>query len=92
MVYVMGTAHLTSLSYKVAKAQRERAALQAETARLDDRLAALRSDDRLARVAARLHMGDPQQFALVTLPRPLHRTDSAHLAFLSGLASLLRAK
>src|SRR5947209_5708365 len=68
MIYVTLTARLTSLNYAVAKAQRERATLQAETARLDDRLAALRSNDRLASVAARLHMQDPQQFAIVTLP------------------------
>jgi uncharacterized membrane protein YgcG len=76
----------------MAKAQRERAELQAETARLDDRLAALRSDDRLASVAARLHMHDPQQFAIVTLPAPERTDDHAHLAFLAGLASLFGAK
>jgi cell division protein FtsL len=93
MLYVMGTAHLTSLNYAVARAQRERAALQSEDARLDDQLAALESDDRLARVAARLHMVDPQQFALVALPQPVHREEgTSHLALLSGLAGLLRAK
>lgn len=92
MLYVMGTAHLTSLNYAVARQQRERATLQAETARLDDQLAALRSDDRLARVAAKLHMSDPQQFALVSLPPPVRHEDASHLAFLSGLASLLRVK
>jgi cell division protein FtsL len=92
MIYVMMTARLTSLNYAVAKAQHERATLQAETARLDDRLAALRSDDRLASVAARLHMRDPQQFAIVTLPPPARTDDRAHLAFLAGLASLFGAK
>ena len=51
MVYVMLIANLTSLNYSVARADRQRASLQAETARLDDRLAALRSDDRLSKMA-----------------------------------------
>ena len=92
MLYVMLTAHLTSLNYAYAKAERERATLEAQTARLDDRLAALRADDRLARVAAQLHMSDPQQFAVITLPPAVRREDTSHLAFLSGLAGLLRAK
>jgi hypothetical protein len=93
MVYVMLTARLTSLNYAVARAQHERVSLQAETARLDDRLAALRSDDRLAAVAGRLHMHDPQQFAIVTLPPAAHTGDDrTHLALLAGLASLFGAK
>jgi cell division protein FtsL len=92
MLYVTLTARLTSLNYAVARAERERAQLQAETARLDDQLARLRSDDRLAHVAAQLHMTDPQQFALVTLPPPARHEDHAHLAFLAGLANLFGAK
>ena len=52
MGYVTLTARLTSLNYAVGRAERERTALQTETARLDERVAALRSDDRLAHVAA----------------------------------------
>jgi cell division protein FtsL len=92
MLYVTLTARLTSLNYAVARAERERAQLQAETGRLDDQLAALRSDDRLARVAAQLHMSDAQQFAVVTLAPPVRHEDRSHLAFLSGLASLFGAK
>lgn len=92
MLYVTLTAKLTSLNYAFAKAERDRAALQAQSARLDDRLASLTSDDRLARLAVRLHMSDPQQFGVVTLPPPVQRQDVSHLAFLSGLASLLHAK
>jgi hypothetical protein len=92
MMYVMLTARLTSLNYAVAKAQRQRATLLAETARLDDRLASLRSDDRLAILAARLHMQDPQQFAVITLRPPARTEDRSHLAFLEGLASLFGAK
>ncbi len=92
MLYVMLTAHLTSLNYAMARAERQRADLQAEAARLDDRLAQLESDDRLARLASSLHMSDPQQFAVVTLPARVKREDGSHLAFLSSLTSLLRAK
>jgi len=92
MIYVMLTAQLTSLNYAVGRAQRERSALLAETARLDDRLAVLRSDDRLAMVAGRLQMQDPDQFAIVTLPVPVQQRDRSHLAFLAGLASIFGAK
>jgi len=92
MGYVTLTAHLTSLSYAVGRAQRERAALQTETARLDDQVAALSSDDRLARIAAKLKMKDPQEFALISLPPATRPADRSHLAFFTGLASLFRAK
>ena len=92
MLYVTLTARMTSLNYAVAKAQIERTTLQAQTARLDDELAALKSDDRLARVAAKLHMQDPQQFAQVSLPAPVHEESPSRLAFFTGLAGLFRAK
>jgi cell division protein FtsL len=92
MLYVTLTARLTSLNYAVAKAQIERTALQAQTARLDDELAQLKSDDRLARVAAKLHMQDPQQFAQVSLPAPVREQAPSRLAFFAGLAGIFGAK
>lgn len=92
MAYVTLTARLTSLNYAVAKAQHERTALQTDTARLDDQLAALKSDDRLARVAAKLHMQDPAQFAMVQLPAAAHAEHPSRLAFFAGLAGLFGAK
>ena len=92
MAYVTLTARLTSLNYAVAKAQHERATLQAQTARLDDQLAALKSDDRLARIAAELHMQDPAQFAMVQLPAPVRMAQPSRLAFFTGLAGLFSAK
>ena len=92
MAYVTLTARLTSLNYAVAKAERQRTALQTETSRLDDQLAALKSDDRLARVAAKLHMQDPAQFAMVSLPAPVHVHQPSRLAFFAGLAGLFGAK
>ena len=92
MAYVTLTARLTSLNYSVAKAQRERSVLQTGTARLDDQLASLKSDDRLARVAAKLHMQDPAQFAMVSLPAPARVQQPSRLAFFAGLAGLFGAK
>ena len=68
--YVMLTSNVTSLTYAVARAHHQREALQEETARLDDRIAALRSQERLAAIAAKLGMHESQQFALVTLGAP----------------------
>ncbi|MEO9170670.1 MAG: hypothetical protein ABI278_05780 [Candidatus Aquilonibacter sp.] len=68
--YVMLTSNVTSLTYSVAKAHHHRDVLQEKTARLDERIAGLRSQERLASVAARLGMREPQQFALVRFGVP----------------------
>ena|SRR5665213_974442 len=86
--YVMLTSNLTGLAYAVNRADLQRAALQEETARLDDRLAILGSDQRLAQMAAKLGMKPPQQFAVVRLPVP--GDGGGHIALLSRLTSLLR--
>jgi hypothetical protein len=88
MGYVVLTANLTGLSYAVAKAQHQRAELQAETMRLDDRIAALRSVDRLSALAARMNMHEAQQFAVVTVPRATAPADDAHVATVPSLAGL----
>ncbi|HEY1976932.1 MAG TPA: hypothetical protein VGG89_10325 [Candidatus Baltobacteraceae bacterium] len=89
MAYVVLTSELTGLSYAVANAKHERAALQAETMRLDDKIAVLRSDDRLAALAARLGMIEPQHFALVELPSSAQASQGRHLAAFSSLAGML---
>jgi hypothetical protein len=86
MGYVMLTSMLTGLSYSVAKARHDREALQEETIRLDDRIATLRSDDRLSVVAAHLGMKEPQRFALVRLSQPQVADGRPHFAVLSSLA------
>src|SRR6185437_5754598 len=48
LAYVMMTSNLTGLTYAVARAKEQRADLQQSAARLDDRIAALESQDRLA--------------------------------------------
>jgi cell division protein FtsL len=70
MGYVMLTSNETSLSYALEKAQARRAKLEEVNAHLDDRVAELESDQRLAAVAAKLGMREPEQFALVRLPKP----------------------
>ena len=67
MSYVMLTSNVTQMTYALSKAQHKREVLQEQTTRLDEQLATLQSDDRLAGIAAKLGMKDPQQFALVKL-------------------------
>lgn len=86
--YVMLTSNLTGLAYAVNRADLQRSALTEDTARLDDRLAVLGSDERLAGIAARLGMKPSQQFAVVRMPHQI--PSGPHLAFLSRLSSLLR--
>jgi hypothetical protein len=92
MLYVMLTANLTSLNYKLARVQSEKAELLAQTMRQDDRIAKLESRERLAALAVRLHMHDPQVYAVVALPiappRPA-RTDG--VAFLGAMNHWLSA-
>jgi hypothetical protein len=70
MLYVMLTANITSLSYKLARVQAQKTAVLAETLRQEDRIAKLESRERLVVIAMRLHMHDPQAYAVVTLPQP----------------------
>ena len=68
MLYVMLTANLTSLNYKLARVEEQKIALQAETMRQDDRIAKLESRERLAALAVTLKMHDPQVYAVISLP------------------------
>ena len=88
MGYVVLTSSLTGLAYAVARAEHQRESLLEESMRLDDRIAALRSDDRLSYIAGRLGMIEPASFAVVRLSRPAV-ADRPHVAMLSSLAGLL---
>lgn len=68
MVYVMLTANLTSLNYKLARVQAQKTALLAQTMRQEDTIAKLESRERLAAIAAALDMHDPGTYAVVALP------------------------
>lgn len=76
MAYVMLTSRITGLTYALSSAQQQRTSLQEQTARLDDRLSELTSENQLAVDAAKLHMYPAQQFALVTLDRSVTHTAS----------------
>jgi cell division protein FtsL len=86
MSYVVLTSSLTGASYAVGKARAQREALQEETMRLDDRIAALRSDDRLAELAARMGMREPQVFAVVRIDPPRVARLRPRFPMLSSLA------
>ncbi|MGB8518693.1 MAG: hypothetical protein WCD38_00850 [Candidatus Tumulicola sp.] len=88
MGYVLLTSTLTGLSYAVARAAHQRESLLEETMRLDDRIAALRSDDRLSAIATRLKMTEPVQFAVLHVPRPSAAAGRPRVAVLSSLAGL----
>lgn len=94
MGYVMLMANLTSMNYAVARAERQRAALVDQTARLDDRVAALRSQERLSRVATMLGMRDAQQYAVVSLAPAAKAAKAAHVRgpLLGNLAALFTPK
>jgi len=85
MGYVVLTSSLTGTSYALAKARAQREALQEETMRLDDRIAALRSDERLSELAARLGMSEPRRFAVVRI-EPAPRVARTRFPVLSSLA------
>lgn len=78
--YVLLVANITALSYSVDRAHEQRSEMQAQVARYDDEISSLTSDDRLAAVAARLHMAQPDQFVRVSLSPP---AQNRPLAFLS---------
>jgi hypothetical protein len=85
MAYVLLTANLTAMNYTLQQANDQKLELQGETLRLDDRIAALESRDRLADVAARLHMHDPHVYAVVDLPAPVAQAPANGIAFLGVL-------
>ncbi len=70
----------------VSQAQTKREALLEETMRLDDRIAALRSDDRLAVLAARLGMREPQRFAVIRPEMPKVAQARPRFPVLSSIA------
>jgi hypothetical protein len=82
LAYVAINANLTAQSFAIARVQREHAALLEETQRLDDRIAALHSPERLQALAAHLHMHDAHAFAVVTLPDPRPQPKASGFAFL----------
>ncbi|HEY4438806.1 MAG TPA: hypothetical protein VGN14_00025 [Candidatus Elarobacter sp.] len=87
LAYVTCTATITAQTYALARAQREKAALLAETSRLDDTIAALQSPERLAQLAARLKMNDPHVYAVVPVPEPKLQPQPHGIAFFGWIAA-----
>jgi len=87
LVYVMLTARLTATSYALAHANQTKAALLAQSQRLDDTIARLESPERLAAVAAQLHMHDPHLYAVVAVPAARVPAPPRGIAFF-GVASI----
>jgi hypothetical protein len=85
MVYVMLTANLTGMHYAVARAETQRTTLTDEAQRLDDTIARLESRERLATVAAKLHMHDPHEYAVVALPESAAKPKPKGIAFLGNM-------
>jgi hypothetical protein len=70
LAYVTLTANVTSLTFAIARTERERTVLVGDTQRLDDRIARLQSPDRLAALAGKLKLHDPHVYAVVRVPEP----------------------
>ncbi len=72
--YVLLTANITALAYSIDRTHEEQSEMQAQVARYDDEIASLTSDDRLASVAAKLGMVQPDRFLRISLlPQPQSR-------------------
>jgi cell division protein FtsB len=84
MLYVMLTANITSLNYKLAHVQAQKAELLAASMRAEDRIAKLESRERLSVIAARLGMHDPHVYAVVALPAPEPAPERPHGVALLG--------
>ncbi len=85
VIYLALMANVTKMNYALARATHAKMQALDESSRLDDQIARLASRERLARLAASLHMVEPQTFARVTLPDPHPATGAHGLAFLPWL-------
>lgn len=84
MIYVLLMGNLTALDYSLAQATQQKTSLLDETMRLDDRIAQLESRERLAGIAAQLHMHDPRRYAVVDVPGPVAAPPPNGIAFLGA--------
>jgi cell division protein FtsL len=89
IMYVMLTSNETRLSYELGRAQVRRTALQEQDEHLDDRIASLESDQRLAALAAKLGMRQPQRFAMVRLDQPKTVVAQSRFPVFASIAGLL---
>jgi len=86
VTYLAMMANVTRMNYELSKNAEAQATLAAESARLDDQIARLESRERLAALAAKLGMHDPQTFAAVVVPPVAARAPEPRgIVFLSWL-------
>jgi cell division protein FtsL len=92
MSYLALMANLTSLNYRIGRASEQRAALQEETMRLDDRIAHLESRERLAELAMKMGMQEPHIYAVVSPDdaKPANKTGPGGIALLGSVADWLK--
>lgn len=86
MGYVALCANVTSLNFSLARVEHDRSVLADETQRLDDRIDRLESPDRLAALAAKLHLHDPHVYAVVQLPQPKVQPSPSGIAFFGWIS------
>jgi len=85
VVYLALMANVTKMNYELSHVERTKSHLLDESSRLDDQIVRLSSRERLAHLAATLHMHEPQKFAQVTLPPARLEAPPRGLAFLPWL-------
>lgn len=94
MSYLALMGNLTSLNYRIERATHDRAALQEQTMRLDDRIAHLESRERLAELAMKMGMQEPHVYAVVDpneTTLSLAKRRSRGIALLGSVADWLKA-
>jgi len=67
-LYLALLANVTRMNYDLMKVEATKARLVADSGRLDDRIASLESRERLANLALRLGMREPQTFIAIAAP------------------------
>jgi len=85
VVYLALMANVTRMNYELSKTIRAKTALVDESSRLDDRIARLMTRERLAVLANRLRMHEPQTFGEIELPVEQRVPEARGLAFLTWL-------
>jgi hypothetical protein len=81
LAYVTLTSNVTSLSFAIVRAERERTALANDAQRRDNKIARLQSPERLAALAGKLRLHDPHVYAVVRVPEPKAQPKPTGLAF-----------
>ena len=85
VIYLGLRANVTRMNYELSKTVRAKTALVDESSRLDDRIARLVTRERLAVLAKRLGMREPETFARVALPVDRPTPSTRGIAFLTWL-------